>query len=711
MSTSKSEPADSTLYADETQRRQQPGFAELRRPGYLLKWLWAFVEGWFLSRNYRQLAIGLPFFVIAFGGPMFVWWLKSAPRDSLVASYEAAVEESIRNDEPEKTGVYLESLVQLRPLRKEFKHQLAMHYIKEEQPERAGAFLQTLTGPDGYVPTRMWLLQQAAEVEPDFPLSDEQIDVQLAAILDKQPMNPIANWQLAQRLMQKQQFKTAEDHLLKIVDSVPGLGLPLARVQIQLRRDQEQILSHLTMADDFYQKALLSNAKDVDSRVRRADVMLLKNDLSGAAELIAEGRRLDDNDKLKAANARLLTTQASKKLKASALNATDAAQDVLLAMKLNPGDPSLLRLALSLGQFGVKWAPDQLQPSLDVLRQQSDLTPEDRRLLLTGLASTGQNQSALDIIEAIDQPVFGDRVLQVELLLRDGKADAANRLLQQMLADSQNAEDMESCLNRTRVLLLLNRHMEALQFIEDCQEKFENVPQQQVAEWQAYFGQANLAVYRERLANDDFQGADEAIQMLTDPRQGPVNAITVVSRMLALMNKRPDFATAVRSKLQQLARSNRSGWQVYNMLGTYDLQQSEKDPERLGDALKFLELAYQSQKNDPMIMNNLAIALVRNDQDLGRARDLVEAAIGKLANPVDALSTRAEISVAEERWEEARADLELALAQRPNSANVRKLLVKVLTALEKPSLAEEHQAAYEELTAQRERVDLPADSQ
>lgn len=699
MSTSDSKSIAADAYVDGTQRRQKPGFAELRRPGYLMKWLWAFVEGWFLSRNYRQLAIGLPFLLIALGGPMFVWWLKNTPRDGLVAAYESAVEESIQKDQPERTGLYLESLVRLRKLRKDYRHQLVMHYVKQGQPQKAAAHVSSLAGPDGYVPTRLWLLQQAAEPEPAFPLTDEEVDRQLNAVLEKQPMDFAANLQMSTRLMQKQQFKTAEDHLLKIVDQLPGLGLHLARVQIQLKRDREQILSHLDMADQFFQKALLKNSLDFESRIHRMDVLLLRKDLAGAQELIAEGRRLQDNQELRAVESTLLASQAKQKLRQSALNAPAAARDLGQAIQLNPQDTSLLSLALSLNRFGVKWNAEQLQPALDLLLDDPNLSSADHQLLLAGLSITGQNSKALEVTRQRGEGEFLDRIAVSELLLRDGKQEEADALLALLLKETEAKSDVEVCLNRVKVLLLMNRGQEAYALIEESQERFAESDTQQTAVWQACFAQANQSVFQSRLQNDEFQNADEAIQMLTDSRQGVVSIVAIVQRMLALMNARSDFEPEVRRTLIQLARSNRGGWQIYNMLGTYDLQKSEQEPQRLSKALKSLELAYQSQKSDPMIMNNLAIALVRNNQDLKRARELVKQAIDQLADPVDALSTRAEISVAEERWDEALADLELALAERPNSANVRRLLVKVLTVLGKPSLAEEHQTVYDQLTA------------
>ena len=702
MSASSSEPQNtSPIYDDDTQTRHHPGFAELCRPGYLIKWLWVFFEGWFFSRRYQQLAIGLPFLLVAIGGPMFVWWLKIAPRDNLVAAYEAAVKKSIKNDEPEKTGVYLESLVGLRKLRKEYRHQLAMHYVEQEQPKKAGRHVSILTRTDGYVPTRLWLLQQAAESEPVFPLTDEEIDRQLFAVLKKQPVNLLANWQMAERLMQKEQFKTAEDHLLRIIEQVPQLGLPLAQVQIQLKRDREQILNHLDLADQAFHEALIANNKDVTSRVRRAEIMLLKNDLSGALELILEGRRLEDDQLLRASNSKLLAMEARRKLSQSSLNARAAAQDLNQAMQLNPQDQSLLELALSLSRFGVKWDAAQLQPTVDALVEKTDLTDADRQLLLLALASTGQNQKALEIINQISEPTVASRIQKAEILLRAGNQEDADALLGELMIETSadaSFENAEQSLNHVRVLLLQNRHQDAYDFIGSSLVKFAESDSGRIAEWQALFAKANQAVFQKRLKDDSFQTADEAIKMLMDSRQGAVSVVTVLNRMIALMNLRSEFEPAIRLHLVQLARSNRAGWQIYNMLGTYDLQKSEQGSERLPEALKFLELAYQSQKSDPMIMNNLAIALVRSQKDLQRARELVEEAISRLSDPVDALSTRAEISIAEGLWREARADLEIALAKRPNSANVRRLLVEVMIQLDQPNLAEEHQIVYEQLT-------------
>lgn len=705
MSSSKTESSGVGIYDDHTRIRQTPGFRELRRPRNLFKWTLTFFEGWFLSRNYRQLLVGLPFLLVVVGGPMFYWGLKSAPRDGLVAAYEAAVEKSIRQNQPEKTGVYLQSLVGLQPLRKEYRHQLMMHYVDQEQLDKAALYLQQLVGSDGYVPTRIWLLRQAMESDPVFPLTQQAIDRQLIEILEKQPLNLIANWSLAERLTQKKQFKVAEDHLLRIVNRLPKLGLPLAKVQIELQRDRDQILAYLDMADGAYEQVLLLDNQDTQSRVRRAEIMLLKNDLAGARELISEGRVLKDSNALKIAESKLLATEAKRKLSRSSLNAHSAAEDLALAIQLNPKDSKLLGLAVSLDQLGIKWDAAQLQPAVDALIKQPELSGDDGEVLLAAFSMTGQNQKALEVVAQMGDTETFDRVTEAKLLIRAGKKEAADTLLKQLLAETEGKEDVSVCLNRVKVLLAMNRHVDAFELIQESQERFADENGKLSAEWHALFNAANFSMFQKRLNNDEFETAEQALRMLTDPRQGPVKLLFVGQRMLAVMNMRSDFEPTFRSSLVQIARHSRGGWQVYNMLGAYDLQKAKQEPKRLPDALKSLQLAYQSRKSDPMIMNNLALALVRNNQDLPEALKLANEAIGLLANPVDALSTRAEVLAAQGKWEEALRDLEAALAEKPNSLNVRRLLVKVLTELEQPSLAEEHQIVYEQLSASQTKTD------
>jgi uncharacterized protein HemY len=112
-----------------------------------------------------------------------------------------------------------------------------------------------------------------------------------------------------------------------------------------------------------------------------------------------------------------------------------------------------------------------------------------------------------------------------------------------------------------------------------------------------------------------------------------------------------------------------------------------------------------------MVLNNLAIALICGADgpsmaaDSERALQLAESALAIVPQQPDVLSTRGEILIAQERWEDARRDLEVALSKRQKSANtiyseiyIRRLLVQVFEALGEPALAAEHGRLLKQLT-------------
>lgn len=693
--------AASHLHEDETQRRQKPGFREFVRPRYFFSWLWAFIEGWFLSRNYRQLAIGLPFLLLVIAGPLFLLWLRSAPRDSLVAAYEEAVKESINEDDPERTGLYLESLVRLRPLRKAFRHQLVMHYVDQDQPKNAGSHITQLVGADGYVPTRLWLIEQAREPEPDFPLTPQQVDEQLSLILEREPLNTLANLRLAQRLLEKKQYKSVEDHLLKVVDEIPSLGLRLAEVQRILQRDEEQIQEHLALAEKAFQKQLIADSQDSETRVMYAQARVMQGDYQGAIELVEEGRRLQDGEKLKATHSELLLYRAGAKMRVTDFNSAAAAQDLRQAMLLQPTNLNLVRQALSLKEFGVQWSDADMQPTVDFLKSQADLPLADRMLLYEILVAGGRNTEALQVISKLKSPDLADEIVRADLLFRTKRQDEAKELLAELKKQLETSDRADREEKMIRVLLLEGKTSEARELAIQQLKLSADVSPDMLRQYQALFATANFSEYQRRLAEGGFEDAGEAIGMLLDPRQGQIKTVLAVSRLINLTTLEPDFKEEVTRTLKQLARNNRDGWRIDYMLGTYFLGQAESDPESLEDARTSLELAYQRNKTNPVLKNNLAVALVRSDRDLDRALQLAEEAIQQLEDKADAMSTRAEILVAQGKWQEARQDLEVALTARPDSLVIRRLLVKVLTELGEPGLAKEHQEAYDALLAEK----------
>ena len=121
-------------------------------------------------------------------------------------------------------------------------------------------------------------------------------------------------------------------------------------------------------------------------------------------------------------------------------------------------------------------------------------------------------------------------------------------------------------------------------------------------------------------------------------------------------------------------------------------------------ARRNLEAAYKMDKADPggsvRILNNLALAVARGPEpDLEYSLELIAELMDLLpeAKHPEVFSTRAEILVKMERYEEADRDLQKALAERPRSATVHELLITVKENLGDNALADEHRRILKEL--------------
>jgi predicted Zn-dependent protease len=88
--------------------------------------------------------------------------------------------------------------------------------------------------------------------------------------------------------------------------------------------------------------------------------------------------------------------------------------------------------------------------------------------------------------------------------------------------------------------------------------------------------------------------------------------------------------------------------------------------DKVDEAKKQLELAFQREPNIPAVLNNLSIALAatKNDGDVEKALTMVDLALAKLPNHVYFLETRGQILLKLNRWHEAISDLEAALEAR-----------------------------------------------
>jgi tetratricopeptide (TPR) repeat protein len=189
---------------------------------------------------------------------------------------------------------------------------------------------------------------------------------------------------------------------------------------------------------------------------------------------------------------------------------------------------------------------------------------------------------------------------------------------------------------------------------------------------------------------------DVLLELLQDAAGCSATANQAVDRIARLSLSSHPAAEGAEELVRQLRLEGTQGAQVLNILGMHALVMKRFDKARI-----WLEQANaQTRGKDPMILNNLATAIVRGgkyNNDL--ALQLANETLVIVPDHPDALSTRGEIYVAMERWQDAVADLTESLKLRSNSAELHRLLEKAYTGLPDLQMAEKHRQRASELEA------------
>ena len=103
------------------------------------------------------------------------------------------------------------------------------------------------------------------------------------------------------------------------------------------------------------------------------------------------------------------------------------------------------------------------------------------------------------------------------------------------------------------------------------------------------------------------------------------------------------------------------------------------------------ERANQLAPDLPVIVNNLAWLLYQSGpSELLKALDMINLAITKAPRETNFRDTRGHIFIKMGKFREALEDLEAALPNSPNNAEMHRSLAEVYSQLEMPALADEH---------------------
>lgn len=709
--------ADLGGYDEGSYQRTIPELGDLLRPRNLAGWFFGFLERFFFSRNYAALLLASPFVVLAIGGPAFVWWLKDAPRTDTVAAYKQAVVDADARGDTEAVGIYLAGLVRLRPADKLFRFNHAMHLINNEEKEQGLKALRplTATGPLGYNKARLWFAQQHLEEERLVPVSAAEHEAALLAVLKDDSRNLDASRMLSDYYLRTNQLKAAEDRLEQIVEHLPALNYTLVVVKKGLGRQPDQYKKYLINGISYFRQRLVQEPNDQQSRILLAKSLVLGNRTEDAERILREGIAARDTPELRQALTDMLMELAQKLIAETPANRNKTAMILTQALHWRPDAVEVAVNLMALQEQDSDVPEGAYDASIEYLQNQESRSLQQDIALSRMLTITGQHDDAASLLADSPHRCHQTEIVRAKAMYRAGNIEASLSVVDALIEDFAARE---SSLSPTDVAIYSNCFALKKQFddarrvvkqampriIESYDvENMTNAEKREAAVqtrlMQQALSRACIAQYDQLLKDESFEDAEKAMGLLGEALATNTNGAFVVDRLAEQIVGDGRFSAIADEFINRMLANGVANSQIYNMLGLKALQLENYDRARV-----LLDRSLSLDRSNPVVLNNLALAIVRGEsvsrKDAQRALGLANEVLDLVPGNKDALSTRGEVLIALERWEEARADLESSISKTKDNPVTRGLLVKVFTALGEPGIAKQHQLILDKLLAE-----------
>jgi len=244
--------------------------------------------------------------------------------------------------------------------------------------------------------------------------------------------------------------------------------------------------------------------------------------------------------------------------------------------------------------------------------------------------------------------------------------------------------DKKARLNLAQSLLLLKNEEKAARILNDGFKITQDSELLQAG------GEA-LAAWAVRIRNEQGTGTDSLVKQIDLLRKAIAIAPNSDAVLEVLVSITIECAENKSDQVQQLRDGVIQGLSsdsAHFVLGTVALLQGN-----LKEADFHLDLAIQIDKQSPGLLNNLAVALYRQDPpQLERALALSEAAVRRMNEEPYLRETRGQILIKLKRYTEAIPDLEFALRARELAPQVHLSLSEAYAALGQTEIANRHKA-------------------
>jgi tetratricopeptide (TPR) repeat protein len=612
---------------------------------------------WYHRANVRRLLLGLPVALAVIATMIGAALAKQGARSDLVAHYARMGDEAFRAKDWNRARICFQRLVNQDPESGIFRYRLAVALARCGLRPQAAAVLEELSPEDrpGYGPAHLErageLLAQAGERNSAAAVERALRHLDFALVAD--PKLAEAHALKARLLLQLNRVAQARPHLEPGAAVEPSLLIVLGRMLLGEGR-QAEAGSALSSAVSTLGTRLAESPENDRLRLALADALSAAGRFEDAEEVIAVGVQRAVTESLAVALARL---QLERFRRAQ----TDG-------RGAEPAVVALLRRGLdTLQRVDPRRADDELRMLQARLHAELGETEAAEKIVIQLAEKHPVHWLTLARFRVGRQPP-GDPVEPA----RKALARLTERLKPDASTDSLRLTAIDAAI-------LAEDFPAAERLLEVAPERSRTAPFQRA---RSNLKLAHHDAERRRGSADPAPALPRLLEAVRADESNPA-PLERLSRMINAGGREAELA---RGLLAELAASGEAAASVHMLLGTEALIRKDS-----AVAVRHLEIAFRLRPDAPEIANNLAWALASGEKpELERALGVVDAAL-KARDLPSIRDTRGQILAKMGRWQEALAELQLALPSMRSNRNLHATLALVYRKLNLPAMAEIHE--------------------
>ena len=545
------------------------------------------------------------------------------------------------------------------------------------------------SGPSGYGPAHLWIVQNALSDQPFQKQTTEQLITHLQRALETGHTTAEVHRMLSQLYLKVDEIGLAERHLRQAAEADSEYADAMIYLLARHGRLQpNDVLVQRRLVELELQ--LKQKPKDSELRLRLSYLLVLTGDAATAESLLNTGLKLNPTPATQRATAELRLQRVQRLLQSDRMEGDAGPQAVREALQLDPESREAPLLASLLHLQGAPFtgsAEAALQywrgPSPNSIRHK----PETIQRCIVHLSyALGHYTQAAEAYRQLPEPSGFDSMIWLAALVAAGRQSEASQAVNELTRPLLQSADLSAQIRAAEFFSLareFTRANSSLQReVKTASEKEQlNTAQASVAlqEFDVLTGYPGLFSQQQDQWVPQYRESDAArlTALLESCLKSPSVSMRVADR-LYLMSLRGGNSGRVATDALQRLQATGDATRVLSAIGTRALQN-----ERMDQAVQWLRLAVTSSKTpDPSLLNNLALALIRtgNPEQHSEALTLATKAVQLLPDNHYLLTTRAEVYIAMGNLQLARRDLQRAQELRPNFPEIFDLLARICRA-------------------------------